>query len=146
MAARRAVAAARRERSEEAERAARARVHEAKVALGERGPRWWQPLTAADVARRAEGAARALLSGRDPNASLCPSEVARVVDGERWRHRLPDVRERLWQLHEEGRLTVRQGGRAVERGVRGPIRIARGARFEDPPSRSAEPAAAPSGS
>lgn len=132
MAARRAVAAARREGSEAAERDARARVQEAKVALGERGPKWWQPLTAADVERRAEAAARALLSGRDPDKSLCPSEVARVVDGERWRRRLPEVRERLWRLHDEGRLSIRQGGETVERGVRGPIRVARGARFEEP--------------
>ena len=27
----------------EAERAARDRVHAAKVALGERGPKWWEP-------------------------------------------------------------------------------------------------------
>lgn len=40
MSARRAVGAAKRSGDEDAERAARARVHAAKVALGERGPRW----------------------------------------------------------------------------------------------------------
>jgi hypothetical protein len=43
MAARRAVGAARRAGDEEAERAARDRVHAAKVALGERGTPWWEP-------------------------------------------------------------------------------------------------------
>lgn len=41
MDARRAVGAAKRADDPDAERAARARVHAAKVALGERGPTWW---------------------------------------------------------------------------------------------------------
>ena len=41
MAARRAVAAAKRAGDPVAERAARDRVHNAKVDLGERGPPWW---------------------------------------------------------------------------------------------------------
>ena len=43
MAARRDVGAAKRAEDAEAEAAARARVHAAKVALGERGPKWWEP-------------------------------------------------------------------------------------------------------
>lgn len=42
MAARRAVGAAKRAGDEDAMKAARARVHAAKVALGERGPKWWE--------------------------------------------------------------------------------------------------------
>jgi hypothetical protein len=42
MSARRAVGAAKRAGDPEAERAARDRVHAAKVALGERGPKWWE--------------------------------------------------------------------------------------------------------
>lgn len=41
MDARRAVGAAKRSGDAAAEKAARARVHEAKLALGERGPVWW---------------------------------------------------------------------------------------------------------
>ena len=41
MDARRSVAAAKRNGDAEAEKAARAKVHEAKIALGERGPVWW---------------------------------------------------------------------------------------------------------
>ncbi len=42
MAARRDVGSALRAGDDQAERAARARVHEAKVALGERGTPWWE--------------------------------------------------------------------------------------------------------
>ena len=42
MSARRAVGAAKRAEDADAERAARARVHAAKVGLGERGPKWWE--------------------------------------------------------------------------------------------------------
>ena len=41
MDARRAVAAAKRAEDPQAEKTARAAVHEAKIALGERGPVWW---------------------------------------------------------------------------------------------------------
>ena len=41
MSARSAVGRAKRKGDKEAERAARDRVHAAKVALGERGPKWW---------------------------------------------------------------------------------------------------------
>jgi uncharacterized protein len=41
MSARSAVGHAKRRQDAEAEQAARARVHAAKVALGERGPKWW---------------------------------------------------------------------------------------------------------
>ena len=41
MAARREVGAAKRSGDDDAERDARSRVHDAKVALGERGPTWW---------------------------------------------------------------------------------------------------------
>lgn len=42
MAARRAVGVALKRKDKAAEISARARVHAAKVALGERGPKWWE--------------------------------------------------------------------------------------------------------
>ena len=39
---------------------ARARVNDAKVALGERGPRWWEDQTSDEVATRAAAVARTL--------------------------------------------------------------------------------------
>nr|WP_309057884.1 hypothetical protein [Streptomyces sp.] len=62
MAARRAVATARRARDAAAERAARDRVHMAKVALGERGTPWWDQREAERRARWEEGLAA--LDGR----------------------------------------------------------------------------------
>lgn len=61
MAARRAVAAA---SDADAERAARDRVHDAKVALGERGPVWWEPMTSDDRTVRREAAVRTLARRR----------------------------------------------------------------------------------
>ncbi|MEU0784079.1 hypothetical protein ABZ341_21175 [Streptomyces sp. NPDC006173] len=55
MAARRAVAAARRAEDPEAERAARRRVHLSKVALGERGTPWWEQSDPERRARWREG-------------------------------------------------------------------------------------------
>jgi uncharacterized protein len=51
MAARRAVGVAKRAGDDAALGAARARVHAAKVALGERGPKWWE----GDGARAPDG-------------------------------------------------------------------------------------------
>ena len=45
MSARRAVGAALKSKDAEAENAARARVSAAKIALGERGPKWWEEKT-----------------------------------------------------------------------------------------------------
>ncbi|MFF9851059.1 hypothetical protein [Streptomyces litmocidini] len=57
MAARRAVAAARRAQDAEAERTARTWVHTAKVALGERGTPWWDQQEAERRDRWSEGLA-----------------------------------------------------------------------------------------
>ncbi len=64
MAARRAVAAALRAQDTEAERAARTRVHTAKVALGERGTPWWDQEETERRARWSDGLA-ALDEGTD---------------------------------------------------------------------------------
>lgn len=58
MAARRDVGTAKRRGDASAERAARDRVHAAKVALGERGPKWWED---ADERRAAHDEAVAAL-------------------------------------------------------------------------------------
>lgn len=62
MAARRAVRDA---GAEDVERVARDRVHDAKVALGERGPRWWEPMTSDERDRRRTATAAALARARD---------------------------------------------------------------------------------
>ncbi|MFV6026285.1 hypothetical protein [Streptomyces sp. NPDC056264] len=69
MAARRAVGTARRAEDAEAERAARTRVHTAKVALGERGTPWWDQPDAERRARWTEG-----LAALDATTSEEPAE------------------------------------------------------------------------
>lgn len=118
MAARRAV------RAKEPD--ARDRVQDAKVALGERGPRWWDEPSDADVAVRAEATIRALLRKRD-GRTICPSDAARVVGGDGWRTRMDQVRAVAADLARRGELVVTQKGRPVDlgAGVKGPVRLAR---------------------
>ena len=62
---------------------ARPRVHEAKIALGERGEPWWEP-TDEGRRRRAEAVINALLRARD-GGPVCASEVAQTVGGAGWK-------------------------------------------------------------
>ncbi len=63
MAARRDVGRATRADDAEAEAAARARVHAAKTALGERGPEWWEQTDAERRDRREAGLRQAHAEG-----------------------------------------------------------------------------------
>lgn len=86
---------------------ARARVHAAKTALGERGEPWWEPT---DEGRRARAVAviSTLLRERRGEA-VYAAEVARVVGGDDWRDIMAAVesvvRDRhsneSWVLHED---------------------------------------------
>lgn len=124
MAARRAVKAA---SSESDRRRARARVQDAKVALGERGDPWWEPASDDGRRTRVEAAARALLRHRRAEATICPSEVARVVGGEAWRSVSGDVRAILLDMARRSEVEIRQRGVPIDPTVdpRGPIRVAR---------------------
>lgn len=142
MEARRAIGSARRRGDAMAERQARQRVHRAKVALGERGPVWWddgapdENRRLADNTRYAAWFARvgrwrraidALLDHRQPGASICPSEVARAVSPRGWRAHLEDVRELARHLARRGAVTITQRGRRCDpdQRVRGPVRYRR---------------------
>lgn len=71
MSARRAVKAALASDDDEALRRARSAVHDAKVALGERGPKWWEPTTPDDDALRLAAATRTLSAdGEAPPAPV----------------------------------------------------------------------------
>lgn len=70
MDARRAVKQALGDDDEKALSAARSRVGDAKVALGERGPKWWEDMTDDDTTRRVECAHRALESVGEHAAGL----------------------------------------------------------------------------
>lgn len=87
---------------------ARARVQDAKVALGERGHPWWLPAQPAAMTRRIEAAMRALLRHRGPGGTAVASDVARIVDGRGWRRHLPDVRACAMSMIQRGELEVRR--------------------------------------
>jgi hypothetical protein len=74
--------------------AARHRVHDAKVALGERGEPWWDEPSAAGLAARLGAAARTLRRRRD-GAEVSAEDVARIAAGEGWRAVLDDAERAL---------------------------------------------------
>ena len=69
-----------------------------------------------------------LLSRRKDGATICPSDVARVLvaDGGPWRGLMPRVRHVAQGLAESGRLRVTRDGVEVDAESRGgPIRLGR---------------------
>jgi hypothetical protein len=125
MGARRAVQSALRQGDPLLERAARARVHDAKVALGERGAVWWEQASEAQQKQRAAAAMRALLRQRGADKTICPSEVARAIGGASWRASMPLMRQVALALTQTGELEIRQQGKVVApTQLRGPIRLA----------------------
>lgn len=67
----------------------------------------------------------ALLEARADDATICPSEVARAIDPDRWRPLLADVRAVARRLVEEGRLEIRQRGKVmdIDGEIKGAIRL-----------------------
>lgn len=133
MEARRAVGGARRQDDEAAEASARRRVHDAKVALGERGPTWWDELEPAARRPRVEATIRALLRHRT-GKTICPSDVARTIGGSQWRSLLPLVREVAGTMVAGHQLRITQKGADVPdpTDLRGPVRFVLPA--ADPPT------------
>jgi hypothetical protein len=112
--------------------AARARVQDAKVALGERGEPWWEESTPQGRADRLAATIRALLRHRQPEATICPSDIARVVGGGEWRTVLGDARSVIGELRRAGIVRVTQRGHDVDPDTaRGPVRVARGPAWPD---------------
>lgn len=110
MSARRAVASAGTARDL---KQARRRVHDAKLALGERGRAWWLEPSTADRNLRIDAAILALLHSRTKGASICPSEAARIVGGKSWRALMDDVRARAAILSTKRRIRITRRGRTV---------------------------------
>ncbi|MFG6402835.1 MULTISPECIES: DUF3253 domain-containing protein [unclassified Microbacterium] len=81
-----------------------------------------ETLTAMD--RDLEGAIRSLLAQRAATSTICPSDAARAVGGERWRDHMDAARAAADRLVSAGEVDITQGGKVVDRAtVRGPIRI-----------------------
>ena len=71
------------------------------------------------------------LGQRRPDASICPSEVARAL-AEDWRPWMTPVREVADAMRSRGRVRITRGGADVAPTSlhRGAVRIARGPNFE----------------
>ena len=133
MKARGDVGGAKRAKDEAAEKAARKRVNDAKIALGERGEKWWEPYTDAGLRSRISSTLFTLLRGREADKSICPSEVARCIGaGESWRELMPTVREVAAELAKQNVLNITRGNDVLDPDAPGggPIRLRRGAAFE----------------
>ena len=69
-----------------------------------------------------------LLDSRASGATICPSEAARAVGGERWRYLMGPAREAAARLVARGEMEVTQAGEVVDLATaRGPVRVRRSA-------------------
>lgn len=68
-----------------------------------------------------------LLQSRAEHATICPSEVARVLEPVHWRPLMPRIRAVAETLAGAGRVELRQRGEVVApfSEIRGPLRIGR---------------------
>ena len=78
-----------------------------------------------DRDRQLERAILALLEQRQPSATICPSEAARLVDADDWRDLMEPARRAARRLEAEGRVIITQRGKRVDPGAAGPIRVGR---------------------
>jgi hypothetical protein len=68
-----------------------------------------------------------ILASRSPDATVCPSEVARAIaPGDGWRNVMPAVHAAVDQLLKEGRVQLSWKGQPLTARV-GPYRISRAA-------------------
>ena len=85
-----------------------------------------------------EQAVLTLLAARADGGSICPSEAARAVDGERWRELMQPAREAAARLAGAGAVEVTQRGAVVDPlTARGPVRVRRPAGAPPAPPRPA---------
>ncbi|MGY4654013.1 DUF3253 domain-containing protein [Mycobacterium sp. URHB0021] len=75
--------------------------------------------------QRLRDAILVLARERGPSKTICPSDAARAVGGERWRDLMDDARDIARKLAREGEVEISQKGEVVDPDAtwRGPIRI-----------------------
>lgn len=76
------------------------------------------------MAANARDTTLALLMARSPEATVCPSEVARALASDGWRDALPVVHAAVDQLLSEGLVQLSWKGQPLATRV-GPYRIGR---------------------
>ena len=105
----------------------RARVQDAKVALGERGAKWWESSGDEAAGVRLRAAILTLLRARPVASSICPSEAARIAGGPRWRTLLPLARDVARDAARAGELLITQGDKTLDpdKAWRGAVRLRR---------------------
>jgi hypothetical protein len=65
-----------------------------------------------------------LLAERGPEKTICPSDAARALAGDRFRPLMDTVRDAARKLVGEGRIEVTQGGEPVDLdAAKGPVRL-----------------------
>ncbi|MEO7724331.1 MAG: DUF3253 domain-containing protein [Chthoniobacterales bacterium] len=103
----------------------RPRVQDAKVALGERGEKWWEEVSFEGQRKRLLAATRALLRARPAISTICPSDAARIAGGKAWRSLLPQARAVAREAARAGEIIVTQRDKTLELDVawRGPVRL-----------------------
>ena len=75
---------------------------------------------------RLEEAIATLLSARATDATICPSEAAKVVGGDGWSDLMEPARRAARRLVARGELQITQGGTVVDPSTaKGPIRLRR---------------------
>ena len=71
-----------------------------------------------------EAAILSLLALRADNASICPSEAARLVGGDDWQELMEPARCAARRLQDRGEVVITQKGKPVDPSTaKGPIRI-----------------------
>jgi hypothetical protein len=100
-------------------------VQDAKVALGERGEKWWEKASDKGNQIRLLAAIRTLLRARAATSSICPSDAARIAGGRRWRALLSQARDVAPDAARAGEVIVTQRGKQLDPNLdwRGPVRI-----------------------
>ncbi|WP_134201675.1 DUF3253 domain-containing protein [uncultured Algoriphagus sp.] len=62
-----------------------------------------------------------------PDTSFCPSEVVRRMYPESWSEFLPDIRQKAFEMYQEGEILITQKGKLLDKEALpvGPIRISK---------------------
>jgi hypothetical protein len=83
-----------------------------------------------DTDQKLERTILRLLAARDPKATICPSDAARVVSPDNWRELMERTRAAARRLVTADKVEILQRGRPVDPSTaKGPIRIGRAARL-----------------